>query len=86
MTDIRFYTGLSDYATFIVLYSFAKPRPGFSLNYYHGYTSASKDPTYIVSRGRPRNLCELDERFLTLTRQSLRLGLLEKALVTGLTL
>ena len=77
-SDIRFYTGLPDYATFIALYNFAKPKPGFSLNYYNGYTNASKDPSYVVSRGRPRNLCELDELFLTLTR--LRLGLLEKDL------
>ena len=77
-SDIRFYTGHPDYATFIVLYNFAKPKPGFSLNYYNGYTNASKDPSYIVSRGRPRNLCELDELFLTLT--GLRLGLLEKEL------
>ena len=77
-SDIRFYTGLPDYATFIALYNFAQPKPGFSLNYYNGYTNASKDPSYIVSRGRPRNLCELDELFLTLTR--LRLGLLEKDL------
>ena len=77
-SDIRFYTGLPDYATFIALYNFVKPKPGFSLNYYNGYTNASKDPSYIVSRGRPRNLCELDELFLTLTR--LRLGLLEKDL------
>ena len=49
-----------------------------SLNYYNGYSNASKDPSYIVSRGRRRNLCELDELFLTLTR--LRLGLLEKDL------
>ena len=74
-SDIRFYTGLPDYATFITLYNFIKPKPGFSLNYYNGYTNASKDPSYIVSRGRSRNLCEL---FLTLTR--LRLGLLEKDL------
>ena len=77
-SDVKFYTGLPGYATFIALDSFVKPRPGFSLNYYNGYTNASKDPSYIVSRGRPRNLCELDELFLTLTR--LRLGLLEKDL------
>ena len=59
-SDIRFYTGLPDYATFIALYNFAKPKARFSLNYYNGYTNASKDPSYIVSRGRPRNLCELD--------------------------
>ena len=77
-SDIRFYTGLPDDATFIALYNFVKPKPGFRLNYYNGYANASKDPSYIVSRGRPRNLCELDELFLTLTR--LRLGLLEKDL------
>jgi len=48
-SDIRFYTGLPDYATFIALYVFVKPKPGFSLNYYNGYTNASKDPSYIVS-------------------------------------
>ena len=69
-SDIRFYTGLSDYSTFIALYNFVKSKPG--------YTNASKDPSYIVSRGRPRNLFELDELFLTLKR--LRLGLLEKDL------
>ena len=47
-------------------------------NYYNGYTNASKDPSYIVSQGRPRNLCELDELFLTLT--TLRLGFLGKDL------
>ena len=77
-SDIRFYTGLPDYATFIALYNFAKPKLGFSLNYYNDYTNASKDPSYIVSLGRTRNLCELDELFLTLTR--LRLDLLEKDL------
>jgi len=77
-SDIRFYTGLPDYATFIALYNFVKLKPGFSLNYYSSYTNASKDPSYIVSRGRPSNLCELDELFLTLTR--LRLCLLEKDL------
>ena len=29
-SDIRFHTGRPDYAIFIALYSFAKPRPGFS--------------------------------------------------------
>ena len=77
-SDIRFYTGLPNYATFIALYNLVKPKLGFSLNYYNGYTNASKDPSYIVSRGRPMNLCELDELFLTLTR--LRFGLLEKDL------
>jgi hypothetical protein len=77
-SDIRFYTGLPDYATFVSLYNFVKPKPGFNLNYYNGYTNAAKDPSYVVSRGRPRNLCEIDELFLTLTR--LRLGLLEKDL------
>ena len=47
-------------------------------NYCNGYTNACKDPSYIVSRGRPRNLCELDELFLTLT--TLRLGFLGKDL------
>ena len=77
-SDIRFYVGLPDYATFIALYNFVKPKPGFSLNYYNGYSNASKDLSNIVSRGRLRNLCELDKLFLTLTR--LRLGLLEEDL------
>ena len=75
-SDIRFYTGLPDYTTFIALFNCVKPKPEFSLNYHNGYTNASKNSSYIVSRGRPRNLCELDELFLTLTR--LCLGLLEK--------
>lgn len=54
-SDMRFYTGLPDYATFVSLYNFVKPRPGFSLNYYNGYTNAAKHPSYVVSRGRPRN-------------------------------
>ena len=45
-SDIRFYTRLPDYAAFIALYNFAKPKPGFSLNYYNGYTNASKEPSY----------------------------------------
>ena len=40
-SDIRFYTGLPDYATFIALYNFVKPKPGFRLNYFDGYTNAS---------------------------------------------
>ena len=48
-SDIRLYTGLPDYATFIALYNFVKANPGFRLNYYNGYTNASKDPSYIVS-------------------------------------
>ena len=64
---LTFYTGLPDYAAFIALYNFVKPKPGFRLNYFNGYTNARKDPSYIVSRGRSRNLCELDELFLTLT-------------------
>ena len=77
-SDMRFYTGLPDYQTFLALYNFLKPRPGFSLNYYNGYSNVSKDPSYVVSRGRPRQLCAIDELFLTMTR--LRLGLLEKDL------
>lgn len=77
-SDIRFYTGLPDYQTFVALYNFLKPRPGFSLNYYNGYSNVSKDPTYVVSRGRPRKLCDMDELFLTMAR--LRVGLLEKDL------
>lgn len=53
-------------------------RPGFSLNYHNGYTNASQDPSNVVCWGRPRNLCEIDELFPTLTR--LRLDLLEKDL------
>ena len=60
------------------MYNFVKAILGLSLNYYNGYINTSKGPSYVVSRGRPRNLCELDEPFLTLTR--LRLGLVEKDL------
>ena len=77
-SDLRFYTGLPDYAAFVSLYNFVKQRPGFSLNYYNGYTNAAKHPSYVVSRGRPRNMCFIDELFLTFTR--LRLGLLERDL------
>ena len=75
-SDMRFYTGLPDYQTFISLYNFLKPRLGFSLNYYNGYSNVSKHPSYVVSRGRPRKLCDIDELFLTMAR--LHLGLLEK--------
>ena len=75
-SDMRFYTGLPGYATFVSLYNFVKPRPGFSLNYYNDYTNAAKHLSYVVSRGRPRNMCLIDELFLTLTR--LRLDLLER--------
>ena len=37
-SDIRFYTGVPDYKTFLALYNFLKPRSGFQLNYYNGYT------------------------------------------------
>ena len=77
-SDIRFYTGLPDYKTFLALHNFLKPRSGFQLNYYNGYTNVTKHPSYVVSRGRPRNLAEIDELFLTMNR--LRLGLLEKDL------
>ena len=77
-SDIRFYTGLPDYKTFLALYNFLKPRLGFQLNYNNGYTNVSKHPSYVVSRGRPRNLLDIDELFLTMNR--LRLGLLEKDL------
>lgn len=78
-SDIRFFTGLPDYNTFLALYNYVKPRPGFRLNYYNSAsTNASKHPSYIVSRGRPRDLCDIDELFLTMTR--LRLGLLERDL------
>ena len=63
---------------FLSLSNFLKPRPGFSLNYYNGYSNVSEDPTYVVSRGRPQKLCDIDELFLTMTR--LRLGLPEKDL------
>ena len=79
-SDIKFFSGLPDYQTFIALYEFMKPRPGYFLNYYNKHSNACRDPTYVVPRGRPRarKLCEIDELFLTLTR--LRLGLLEKDL------
>ena len=44
----------------------------------NGYTNVMKHPSYVVSRGRPRNLIEIDELFLTMNR--LWLGLLEKDL------
>lgn len=66
------------YQTLISLYNFLKPRLGFSLNYYNGYSNVSKHPSNVVSRGRPRKLCDIDELFLTMAR--LRLGLLEKDL------
>lgn len=77
-SDIRLYTGLPDYKTFLALYNFLKPRSGFQLNYYNGYTNVTKHPSYVVSRGRPCNLIEIDELFLTMNR--LRLGLPEKDL------
>ena len=75
-SDIRFYTGLPNYKTFLALYNFLKPRSGFQLNYYNGYTNVTKHLSNVVSRGRPRDLVEIDELFLTMNR--LRLGLLEK--------
>lgn len=77
-SDIRFYTGLPDYKTFVALFNFLKPQSGFQLNYYNGYTNVMKHPSYVVSRGRPHNLIEIDELFLTMNR--LRLGLLAKDL------
>ena len=75
-SDIRFFSGLLDYKTFLALYNFLKPRSGFQLNYYNGYTTVTKHPSYVVSRGRARNLVDIDELFLTMNR--LRLGLPEK--------
>ena len=74
-SDIMFYTGLPDYKAFLALYNFLKPRPGFQLNYYNGCINVPRHPSYVVSRGRPRNLDPIHELFLTLNR--LRLGLLE---------
>ena len=74
-SDMTFYTGLPDYQTFISLYNFLKPRLGFSLNYNNGYPNVSKHPSYVVSRGWLRKLCDIEELFLTMAR--LRLGLLE---------
>ena len=55
-SDMRFYTGLLDYQTFISLYNFLKPKLSFSLNYYNEYSNVSKHPSFIVFRGRPRKL------------------------------
>ena len=76
-SDMRFYTGLPD--CFLNVYNFAKPRPGFSLNYYCGYTNAAEHASYVVLRERPRNMSLIDELLLPLTR--LRLSLLERDLV-----
>lgn len=51
--DMRFYAGLPDYQTLIALYNFLRPGPGFTLNYNNSYENISKDPSYIVSGGRP---------------------------------
>lgn len=79
-SDIRFYTGLTGYDVFLSLYNFVKPRAGFQLNYNNkiDYKSKPRDSSYVVTRGRPRKLCDIDELFLTLSR--LRLGLLERDL------
>ena len=55
-SDIRFFTGLPDYNTFLAIYNFVKPRPGFVLNYYNGYTNKLNDPSYVNARGRQRSL------------------------------
>ena len=73
---IMFYTGLPDYKSFLALYNFLKPRPGFQLNYCNGRTNVPARKSYVTSRGRPRNLNAIDELFLTMNRLSL--GLLEK--------
>lgn len=45
------------YGVFLALYNFLKPRAGFQLNYYGNTTTTTpKHPSYVVSRGRPRNL------------------------------
>jgi hypothetical protein len=77
-SDIRFYTGLPDYKTFLAIYQFVKPKPGFQLNYYNGVANRHKDPTYVNTRGRQRSLLDIDELFMTLNR--LKLGLLEQDL------
>jgi hypothetical protein len=51
-SDIRFYTGLPDYKTFLAIYQFVKPKPGFQLNYYNGVANRHKDPTYVNTRSR----------------------------------
>ncbi|XP_028394401.1 uncharacterized protein LOC114518578 [Dendronephthya gigantea] len=76
-SDMRFYTGLPDYRTFLALYNFLKPQPGFQLNYYNNYTNKTASEHQVV-RGRPRSLNSIDELFLTLIR--LRLNLFEKDL------
>ena len=61
---LDFFTGSADYDTFLAIYNFVKPKPGFILNYYNGYTNKLKDPTYVNARGRQQNLLEIDELFL----------------------
>lgn len=53
-------------STFLAIYNFVKPKPGFVLNYYNGYTNKLKNPTYVNARGRQRNLLEIDELFYDL--------------------
>lgn len=77
-SDIIFFTGLPGYDTFMAIYNFVKPKPGFQLNYYNGYTSKLKDPSYMNNRGRRRSLLPVDKLFMTLNR--LQLGLLEQDL------
>lgn len=72
------YTGFPDCATFIAWENFVDPRPGFSRNYYSSYTNASKDPSYIVSRGTQEICVKFNELFITLSR--LLLDLLDRDL------
>ena len=46
--DIRFYTGLPDYNIFAALFNLLRPRSGFKLNYYNGYTNAPLTPTICM--------------------------------------
>ena len=75
---IKLYINLPDYATFIALYNFAKPKDGYSLNYHNNEEDNKRASEQKNKKGRPRVLSEANELFLTLCR--LRLHLLEEDL------